>query len=161
MVHGAVIGSRSWRLDTQKAGKRTDIPGVGRTRRRDDAWNPPATGTDVSALFAVLVAAPLLLPVLWGADQLAFALPLAVLTVALRRCLQAAARSETRRPVWHAFAVATGLAMSGCALALVAAPFGAGATAGFYLAAGGSVGLLVAGALAAARSSSTHSSSAR
>src|SRR3954453_21413192 len=68
--------------------------GRARTRRRDAAWNPPSTGGDVTALFAMLIAVPLLLPLLSGIGFVLFALPALVMVVAVPRCLAAARRSQ-------------------------------------------------------------------
>src|SRR3954471_3649149 len=73
--------------------------------RRDAAWNPPSKGGDVTALFAMLVSVPLLLPLLSGFGFLLFALPVLVMALAAPRCLAAARRS--RHPVlWRVYALA-------------------------------------------------------
>src|SRR2546423_1235338 len=73
--------------------------------RRDAAWNPPSKGGDVTALFAVLVSVPLLLPLLPGFGYVLFALPVLVMAIAAPRCL-AAARRSAHPLLWRTYALA-------------------------------------------------------
>ncbi|MEA2413335.1 MAG: hypothetical protein QOC77_3896 [Thermoleophilaceae bacterium] len=90
--------------------------GRSRTRRRDAAWNPPSKGGDVTALFAMLVSVPLLLPLLSGLGFVLFALPALAMAVATPRCL-AAARRSAHPLLWRVYALA---AVLGGATSLVA-----------------------------------------
>jgi diguanylate cyclase (GGDEF)-like protein/putative nucleotidyltransferase with HDIG domain len=90
--------------------------GKARPRRRDAAWNPPSKGGDVTALFAVLVAVPLLLPLLSGFAVALFALPVLVMAVAAPRCL-AAARRSSQPLLWRVYACAALLGALASALA--------------------------------------------
>jgi diguanylate cyclase (GGDEF)-like protein/putative nucleotidyltransferase with HDIG domain len=94
-------------------------------------------------MFAVLVAVPLLLPLLSGLAFLLFALPLVVMAVALPRCL-AAARRSTMPLLWRTFALAAALggAASGLAAAAVISP--ELETAAFYVGFGTSICFLAA-----------------
>ena len=78
-------------------------------KRRDVAWNPPSKGGDTTTLFAILVAVPLLLPLLSRFDFLLFALPVLVMAVAAPRCLAAARRSQ-HPALWRIYALAAVLA---------------------------------------------------
>jgi diguanylate cyclase (GGDEF)-like protein/putative nucleotidyltransferase with HDIG domain len=112
--------------------------GKARPRRRDAAWNPPATGGDATALFAVLVAVPLLLPLLAGFAVVLFALPVIVMAVAAPRCL-AAARSASHPMLWRVYALAAVLGAITSALATATA-FDKGLTEpAFYLGAATSI----------------------
>src|SRR2546423_13901141 len=73
--------------------------------RRDAAWNPPSKSGDVTALFAVLVSVPLLLPLLPEFGYVLFALPVLVMVVAAPRCL-AAARRSPHPLLWRTYALA-------------------------------------------------------
>src|SRR5436305_14024503 len=112
--------------------------GRARTRRRDAAWNPPSKGGDVTALFAMLVAVPLLLPLLSGFSFVLFALPALVMAVATPRCLSAARRAE-RPLLWRTYALAA--VLGGCASAVATASLidGSLATVAFYLGSGASI----------------------
>src|SRR3954464_14053111 len=90
--------------------------GKPRTRRRDAAWNPPSKGGDVTALFAMLVAVPLLLPLLSGFGFVLFALPALVTVVAAPRCL-AAAKRATHPFLWRTYALAAVLGGAASVLA--------------------------------------------
>src|SRR5918912_3318356 len=82
---------------------------MGRGRaRRDAAWNPPSKGGDVTALFAVLVSVPLLLPLLPGFGYALFALPVLVMAIAAPRCF-AAARRSAHPVLWRTYALAAGV----------------------------------------------------
>jgi diguanylate cyclase (GGDEF)-like protein/putative nucleotidyltransferase with HDIG domain len=84
--------------------------------RRDAAWNPPSKGGDVTVLFAVLAAVPLLLPLLSGLSGALFALPVLVMAVAAPRCL-AAARRGAHPLLWRVYALAAVLGAATAALA--------------------------------------------
>src|SRR4051812_32776148 len=106
--------------------------------RRDAAWNPPATGGDVTALFAMLVAVPLLLPLLSGFGAALFAVPALVMALNVPRCLSTAARRPGDRLVWRTYALA---ALLGCLCSAVAAASlfdGSLAKPAFYLGFGAS-----------------------
>jgi diguanylate cyclase (GGDEF)-like protein/putative nucleotidyltransferase with HDIG domain len=114
---------------------------AGRRRRRDQIWNPPSRGVDISAIFVVFAAGPLLLPLIGAQlDVIAFATPLLFSAFATWRCALAARRSRPRRWVWVAFATATAFAMVASAIAL-ADPHG---DAPFYVGAIASAALVVA-----------------
>src|SRR3954447_17037995 len=91
-----------------------------RRSRRDAAWNPPTKGADVTALFAVLVAVPVLLPFVSRFSLALFALPAAVNMAAAPRCL-AARRYGAGGIAWRALAASAALAALASALAAVAA----------------------------------------
>src|SRR5438270_3735101 len=128
-----------------------DTAPMRRQRRRDAAWNPPSSGTDVTAMFGALMAIPLLLPFVARHRYVAFALPCLVLLVAARRCWGAATRRPLDRNAWRVLGV--GNAMCAVAAALAAAsPLGGGLVkAALYAGSSGSLGLLVAAALLARR----------
>src|SRR4051794_3311697 len=106
--------------------------------RRDAAWNPPRTGGDATAMFALLVAIPLLLPLLSGLAFLLFALPLLVMAVAVPRCLAAARRSATPA-LWRIYALAAALGGAASGVATAAAFIPDAATVAFYLGFGTSI----------------------
>jgi diguanylate cyclase (GGDEF)-like protein/putative nucleotidyltransferase with HDIG domain len=115
--------------------------GKARPRRRDAAWNPPSSSGDITALFAMLVAVPLLLPLLSGLALLIFVVPGIVMAVAVPRCL-AAARGFSHPLLWRVYAAAAAFGAITAALAAaslldsrlttVAFYFGAGASACFF-----------------------------
>src|SRR3954447_24297780 len=90
--------------------------GTSRTRRRDAAWNPPSKGGDVTALFAMLVAVPLLMPLLSCLGPLLFAVPALALAAAVPRCLAASARSSSPG-MWRVFALGAASASAASAVA--------------------------------------------
>ena len=67
-----------------------------RAKRRDASWNPPSRGGDATALFAVLVAMPLLLPLVVKLTFVLFALPLALLPLGAARAYSASRRRAPR-----------------------------------------------------------------
>src|SRR3954465_6371828 len=113
-----------------------------RARRRDAAWNPPSNGGDVTALFAMLVAVPLLLPLLTGLTDVLFLLPVLLMAVAAPRCV-ALARGSEHPMLWRVYAVAAAFGAITGALATasllderimtVAFYFGSGASMCFLL----------------------------
>ncbi len=113
---------------------------AGKRRRRDEIWNPPSKGVDISAIFVVFAAGPLLLPLIGAQlDVIAFITPLAFCVFAVWRCAKAARRSNCRAVVWLALAGACGTAAVASGVALAApdsrAPFYVGAVASAGLAA--------------------------
>src|SRR5947209_4066336 len=120
-------------------------------RRNDAAWNPPSSGTDVTAMFGALVAIPLFVPFLSRHRYIAFAVPCAVLLAAARRCWGAAASRPLDRAAWRVLGL--GNAMCAVASALAAAsPLGSGLVkAALYAGSSGSLALLSAAALLARR----------
>jgi diguanylate cyclase (GGDEF)-like protein/putative nucleotidyltransferase with HDIG domain len=111
----------------------------GRARpRRDAAWNPPAKGGDVTALFAMLVAVPLLLPLLSGFGPVLFAVPALVMALNVPRCLAKAARPDSNSLVWRTYALAAVLGFL-CSAVAAASLFDDGLTKpAFYLGFGAS-----------------------
>src|SRR3954467_13626867 len=108
-------------------------------RRRDQIWNPPSRGVDISAIFVVFAAGPLLLPLIGAQlDVIAFVTPLIFCSFAVWRCVLAARRSAYRRAVWVALATAGVTAAIASAIALGwpdgHAPFYVGAVASAALA---------------------------
>ena len=111
----------------------------GRARpRRAAAWNPPAKGGDVSALFAILVAFPLLLPLLSGFGAVLFILPALVMALNVPRCLSTAARRPGNRLVWRTYALAAVLGFLCSAVAAASLFDDRLATPAFYLGFGAS-----------------------
>lgn len=112
-------------------------------RRRDQAWNPPSTGADVSALFAVLVGAPFLLPLIADLADLVFTIPLCVLGYAAVRAAAAARRRAGARLAWTALAAGSAAAALASALAVVEMVTSGAIAGSYYLGAAGSAGLLL------------------
>jgi diguanylate cyclase (GGDEF)-like protein/putative nucleotidyltransferase with HDIG domain len=111
---------------------------AGRRRRRDQIWNPPSRGVDISAIFVVFAAGPLLLPLIGAQlDVIAFATPLLFASFATWRCVAAARRSRPRVHMWAAMAGAAGFAAIASAVALADpdgnTPFYIGAIASVFL----------------------------
>jgi diguanylate cyclase (GGDEF)-like protein/putative nucleotidyltransferase with HDIG domain len=113
-----------------------------RTRRRDAAWNPPAKGGDVTALFAMLVAVPLLLPLVSGFGFVLFALPALVMAVAAPRCL-AAAKRAAHPLLWRTYALASVLGGGASVVATASLLDRSLTTVGFYLGSGASICFLL------------------
>lgn len=110
-------------------------------RRRDQIWNPPSRGADISAIFVVFAAGPLLLPLIGAQiEVIAFATPLLVCLFAGWRCVLAARRSSARSGVWTILAVSVITA----AAASVVALFSSDSQAAFYIGTAASVGLALA-----------------
>src|SRR3954470_16465125 len=110
----------------------------GRRPRRDAAWNPPSKGGDVTALFAMLVSVPLLLPLLPGFGYVLFALPVLVMALAAPRCL-AAARRSAHPLLWRIYAVAAVLGAGASAVATASLLDESLTTVAFYLGSGASI----------------------
>jgi diguanylate cyclase (GGDEF)-like protein len=124
----------------------------GESRRRDAVWNPPGRTADVTALFALIAAAPMLLPALGvELEKLAFAIPVAALGYAFARCLAAARRVPARRFLWNVVATAAALGATASVLGLVAGLGGDSASAAYYVGSLASVALLVGTGMLARR----------
>src|SRR4051812_49557461 len=94
-------------------------------RRRDQIWNPQSRGADISAIFVVFAAGPLLLPLIGAQiDVIAFAAPLIFCIFAVWRCALAARRTVSRTPVWVALAGATVIPAPASGVALLPPPAG-------------------------------------
>jgi diguanylate cyclase (GGDEF)-like protein len=116
-------------------------------RRRDQIWNPPSHGADISAIFVLFAAGPLLLPLIGAQiEVIAFATPLICCAFAAWRCVIAARRNPARAPVWILFGGAVVLAGAASIVAL----FSSDSTAAFYVGTAASV-LLAAASLELAR----------
>src|SRR5256885_5897465 len=105
--------------------------------RRDAAWNPPSKGGDVTAMFAVLVSVPLLLPLLPGFGYVGFVLPVAAMAIAAPRCL-AAARRSPHPLLWRIYALAAVLGAATSAVATASLIDSRLAKIAFYLGFGAS-----------------------
>jgi hypothetical protein len=106
---------------------------------------PAARSHDVTAMFAALVAVPVLLPVL-GVDvgDITFVIPFALLLFATARAAVAARRVVERRGMWSALTLAAGSAAASSALAVATAVVGSSSRLAFYTGSAGSL-LLVLG----------------
>jgi diguanylate cyclase (GGDEF)-like protein len=99
-------------------------------RRRDQIWNPPSRGVDISAIFVLFAAGPLLLPLIGAQIQvIAFATPLVFCAFAGWRCALAARRNRTWAPIWITLGGATITAAAASIVAIVS-PHG---DAAFYV----------------------------
>src|SRR4051812_19629422 len=110
-------------------------------RRRDQIWNPPSRGVDISAIFVVFAAGPLLLPLIGAQlDVIAFITPLVFCAFATWRCVLAYRRSRARGSVWLTMGLAVAIAAVASAVALAAphgnAPFDIGGIASLALVVG-------------------------
>src|SRR3954447_21012554 len=88
-------------------------------RRREQVWNPQSGGNDISAIFVVFAAGPLLLPLIGAQiEVIAFATPLLICLFAAWRSVLAARRSSARSAIWVVLAgsVVTAAAASVVAL---------------------------------------------
>src|SRR5215208_1451041 len=103
---------------------------------RDHIWNPPSHGADISAIFVVFAAGPLLLPLIGAQiEVIAFATPLLICLFAAWRCALAARRSSARAGVWATLAVAVATAAGASVVAL----FASDGKAAFYVGTAASV----------------------
>jgi diguanylate cyclase (GGDEF)-like protein len=104
---------------------------------------PPSRSGDVTAAFALLVAVPVLLPLV-GVDlgDFTFAIPLVLLIFAGSRCVAAVRRGGARRGLWTIMTVCCVLAGVASALVVGTALAGVSATKAFYVGAGASAALL-------------------
>src|SRR3954452_4578676 len=116
-------------------------------RRREQIWDPPARGTDISAILVLLAAGPLPLPLIGAQlEVIAFATPLVFCLFAGWRCALAARRDRQRAPVW----IMLGGSVVTAAAASIVALFSADSHAAFYVGTAASV-LLAASMLELAR----------
>jgi diguanylate cyclase (GGDEF)-like protein len=116
-------------------------------RRRDQVWNPPSRGTDISAVFVVFAAGPLLLPLIGAQlEIITFVTPLVFCLFAVWRCALAMRRSRLRAPI---FAALGGAALTAGVASAVAIVSGDSRLA-FYIGAAASA-LLTLGMFALAR----------
>jgi diguanylate cyclase (GGDEF)-like protein len=114
---------------------------AGQRRRRDQLWNPPSRGADISAFFVLFAAGPLLLPLIGAQVQvIAFATPLVFCLFAAWRCVLAARRNTQRATIWFALGASVVTAAAASIVALVYAD----TRVTFYIGAGASVLLVVA-----------------
>ncbi len=95
-------------------------------------------------MFAIMVAAPILLPAL-GASlaDFVFALPLVALVIAAFRCASAYGRARAHKPVWLAFCIAAALGAAASAVGLTSNLLGSDALPALYLGSLATVCLLV------------------
>ena len=125
-----------------------------RPRRRSDALSASSTKAgDITGLFAIIAAAPILLPAL-GVElaSLAFAVPVVVLAYATMRCAAATRRTRERRRVWLALTATAGLAAVASSVGLAAGLLGGSADTAFYFGLSASLILVVATLLLARQS---------
>src|SRR4051812_581193 len=116
-------------------------------RRRDQIWNPPSRGSDISAIFVLFAAGPLLLPLIGAQiEVIAFATPLVFCAFAAWRCAIAARRNPLRAPIW----VTLGAAVTTAAAASIVALVSSDSPAAFYIGTAASV-LLAAAMIELAR----------
>jgi diguanylate cyclase (GGDEF)-like protein len=114
---------------------------AGQRRRRDQIWNPPSRGADISAIFVLFAAGPMLLPLIGAQiEVIAFATPLIFCLFAGWRCWLAARRHPERAPTWLTLGGAVTLA----AAASIVALFSSNGRAAFYVGTAASVLLAVA-----------------
>jgi diguanylate cyclase (GGDEF)-like protein/putative nucleotidyltransferase with HDIG domain len=92
----------------------------------------------VTALFAVLVSLPMLLPLLPGLGYVLFALPVLVMAIAAPRCL-AAARRSAHPVLWRTYAAAAVLGAGASAVATASLLDDRLTTVAFYLGSGASI----------------------
>ena len=106
---------------------------------------PPSRNRDVTALFAGLVAMPMVLPLVGiQVGDLAFVVPLVLTLFAGGRAVAAAVRNPDRRVPWLILALCCGLVAVACAVAVVTAFAGTSPRVAFYLGALGTLALLAA-----------------
>jgi diguanylate cyclase (GGDEF)-like protein/putative nucleotidyltransferase with HDIG domain len=96
----------------------------------------------VTALFAMLVAVPLLLPLLSGLADVLFLIPVAVMAVAAPRCI-AAARRSSHPLLWRVYALAAVLGAITGALAAASVLDSRLTTVAFYVGSGASLCFLL------------------
>jgi diguanylate cyclase (GGDEF)-like protein len=109
-------------------------------RRRDQVWNPPSRGTDISAIFVVFAAGPLLLPLIGAQlEIITFVTPLVFCGFAAWRCALAMRRSRLRAAT---FAILGGASLT-AGIASAAAIVSGSSHVAFYIGAGASVLLTV------------------
>ncbi|MEA2448874.1 MAG: hypothetical protein QOG63_806 [Thermoleophilaceae bacterium] len=89
-------------------------------RRRDSSWNPQRAGGDVTAMFAVLVAVPLLLPLIVRVSFVLFVVPLVLLGVGALRAFVVAGRRPPAS-AWRLLGASCGVAAAASGLGAAAA----------------------------------------
>src|SRR5947209_8563760 len=124
---------------------------MGSHRRRDQIWNPPKKGGDVTTLFAVIVGVPLLLPFVARFSFVLFGVPLVILTWCVPRCLRAARVHPRDALAWRVLGASAGIAAAASAMAVAAAISADLSWPAFYVGAGASVALPAGVALRAGR----------
>jgi diguanylate cyclase (GGDEF)-like protein len=109
-------------------------------------------GHDVTAMFAALVAIPVLLPVLGvHVGDITFVIPFGLLLFATARAAGAARRAVERRGMWWVLAGAAGTATGSSALAVATAVAGSSSRIAFYVGSAASLLLVLAMTLWARR----------
>ena len=127
---------------TLRADTDEDFDRLTRPKRRRRGISP-AANTDVTGVFAIVAAAPFILPVLGvQLGDVIFALPLVLLSYAVPACLRARPASGDRRTMWSWIAAAVGLAAAASAVGLADAIMGGGETIAFYIGSTASLALL-------------------
>jgi diguanylate cyclase (GGDEF)-like protein/putative nucleotidyltransferase with HDIG domain len=105
----------------------------------------PTRNHDTTAMFAALMALPILLPVLGvGVGDVTFLIPFGLLLFASVRAAGAARRVVERRGMWLSLSVGSGLAAASSALAVGTAMAGTSTQAAFYLGSTASLALVLA-----------------
>jgi diguanylate cyclase (GGDEF)-like protein len=126
---------------------------MAKRRRIDQPWNPPTRGPDISAVFVLFAAGPLLLPLIGvNLDEVAWGLTVLVCGFATVRGAAAGLRNEERRGMWLSLSAACLAATLAAVLGIAISASGVGAKTAFYVGFAGSVGLLAGAALFARRS---------
>jgi diguanylate cyclase (GGDEF)-like protein/putative nucleotidyltransferase with HDIG domain len=111
----------------------------------EDQPHTPTRSHDTTALFAAMVALPILLPVLGvHVGDVTFAIPFGLLLFATFRAAGAARRVVERRGMWLTLTVASALAAVSSALAVATAMAGTSTRAAFYLGSTASLALVLA-----------------
>ena len=127
---------------TLRADTRADFERSKRPSRRKRGITP-AANADVTGFFALIAAAPILLPALGiHLDEIVFALPVTILAFALASGIRAAKVRSPRRSMWIGLAAAVGLAVASSVVGLLSAVTGGGQTIAFYLGSTASIALL-------------------
>ena len=126
----------------------------GSARRRTDGVGAASrTSGDMTALFALVVASPMLLPAVGiSLSDLAFVPTVGVALYACACCARATRRHGPRRKVWMAMTAVSALVILAAAAGVAAELLGAEPTIAFYLGSLASVGLLAGASLLAVRS---------
>ncbi|MEX2194973.1 MAG: diguanylate cyclase [Thermoleophilaceae bacterium] len=83
-------------------------------RRKDQPWNPPSSGPDISTVFVLFAAGPLLLPVVGAnAATLSRGIAISVMAFAALGALGASRRAPERRRAWLAVCAAAIVGIAG------------------------------------------------
>jgi hypothetical protein len=113
--------------------------------RRRPRFSERAANADVSGVFALVAAAPFVLPVVGvQLGDVVFALPLVLLIYALAAVARARSANAGRRAMWTWLVAGVALAGTASAVGLIGAIAGGGDTVAFYLGSTASVAMLVA-----------------